>query len=108
MTNNPKNVLHLPRKLNILHKLNIQNIYFIMKILNRLDNYINEKEYSMIYKYNKLDIVNYTEIKDFTSKIITIRYQNKIYQIKGSNLVISRMMDNEILISGNIENITFM
>ena len=25
-----------------------------MKILNRLDNYINEKEYSMIYKYNKL------------------------------------------------------
>ena len=108
MTNNPKNVLHLPRKLNILHKLNIQNIYFIMKILNRLDNYINEKEYSMTYKYNKLDIVNYTEIKDFTSKIITIRYQNKIYQIKGSNLVISRMMDNEILISGNIENITFM
>jgi len=62
----------------------------------------------MTYKYNKLDIVNYTEIKDFTSKIITIRYQNKIYQIKGSNLVISRMMDNEILISGNIENITFM
>lgn len=79
-----------------------------MKILNRLDNYINEKEYSITYKYNKLDIVNYTEIKDFTSKIITIRYQNKIYQIKGSNLVISRMMDNEILISGNIENITFM
>ena len=28
-----------------------------MKILNRLDNYINEKEYSMIYKYNKLSAV---------------------------------------------------
>ena len=108
MTNNPKNVLHLPRKLNILHKLNIQNIYFIMKILNRLDNYINDKNYSMIYKYNKLDIINYTEIVDFTSKIITIRYNNNIYQIKGNNLVIARMMDNEILISGNIENITFM
>ncbi len=108
MTNNPKNVLHLPRKLNILHKLNIQNIYFIMKILNRLDNYINDKKYSMIYKYNKLDIINYTEIVDFTSKIITIRYNNNIYQIKGNNLVIARMMDNEILISGSIENITFM
>lgn len=108
MTNNPKNVLHLPRKLNILHKLNIRNIYFIMKILNRLDNYINDKNYSMIYKYNKLDIINYTEIVDFTSKIITIRHNNNIYQIKGSNLVIARMMDNEILISGNIENITFM
>lgn len=108
MTNNPKNVLHLPRKLNILHKLNIQNIYFIMKILNKLDNYINDKKYSMIYKYNKLDIINYTEIVDFTSKIITIRYNNNIYQIKGNNLVIARMMDNEILISGSIENITFM
>ena len=108
MTNNPKNVLHLPRKLNILHKLNIKNIYFIMKILNRLDNYINDKKYSMIYKYNKLDIINYTEIVDFTSKIITIRYNNNIYQIKGNNLVIARMMDNEILISGSIENITFM
>ena len=58
-----------------------------MKILNRLDNYINEKEYSMIYKYNKLDIINYTEIKDFTSKIITIRYQNKIYQIEVKSLI---------------------
>ena len=84
-------------------------IFFVNKDINNdLTNYINEKEYSMTYKYNKLDIVNYTEIKDFTSKIITIRYQNKIYQIKGNNLVISRMMDNEILISGNIENITFM
>lgn len=79
-----------------------------MKILNKLDNYINDKKYSMIYKYNKLDIINYTEIVDFTSKIITIRYNNNIYQIKGNNLVIARMMDNEILISGSIENITFM
>lgn len=79
-----------------------------MKILNRLDNYINDKKYSMIYKYNKLDIINYTEILDFTSKIISIRYEEKVYQIKGSNLVITRMMDNEILISGNIENITFV
>lgn len=79
-----------------------------MKILNRLDNYINDKKYSMIYKYNKLDIINYTEIVDFTYNIITIRHNNNIYQIKGNNLVIARMMDNEILISGSIENITFM
>lgn len=79
-----------------------------MRILNRLDNYINEKEYSMIYKYNKLDIINYTEIQDFSSKEITIRHRDKIYKIKGKNLVISRMMDNEVLVSGDIENITFI
>ena len=79
-----------------------------MKIFNRLDNYINDKKFSMIYKNNKLDIINYTEILEFTSAIISVSYNNKIYQIKGDNLVISRMMDNEILISGNIDNITFI
>ncbi|MGN1312078.1 MAG: YabP/YqfC family sporulation protein [Bacilli bacterium] len=79
-----------------------------MKIFDRLDNYVNDKMFSMIYKNNKLDIINYSKIIDFTSTIISVSYNNKIYQIKGDNLVISRMMDNEILISGNIDNITFI
>ena len=33
-----------------------------MKIFNRLDNYINDKKFSMIYKNNKLDIINYSKI----------------------------------------------
>lgn len=77
-----------------------------MKIINKLDNYINEKKYSMIYKDNKLDIINYTEIEEFTSTLITIRYKKNLYNIKGDNLVISRMLDNEILITGNIQSIT--
>lgn len=78
-----------------------------MKMLDRLNNYINDNNYSMIYKYNKLNIINYTEILDFSSKVITIRYNDNIYKVIGNNLVISRMMDNEILISGNIDNIIF-
>ena len=78
-----------------------------MKPLKILDEYINDKKYSMIYKYEKLDIINYTEILDFSSMKISIRYKDKIYHIEGENLVISKMMEDEILITGNISRITF-
>ena len=79
-----------------------------MKLSRMIDEYINDKKYSMIYKNNKLNIINYTEIIDFSSTLISIKYEDKIYYIEGNNLVISRMMDSEILITGDISNITFM
>ena len=78
-----------------------------MKFVRMIDDYINDKEYSMIYKNNKLNIINYSEILDFSSTIISVKYKDKIYHIEGNNLVISKMMDNEILITGNIDVIAF-
>lgn len=78
-----------------------------MKLVRIIDDYINEKNYSMIYKNNRLDIINYSEIIDFSNTLISVRYEDKVYHIEGNNLVISRMMDNEILITGDIRNITF-
>jgi len=72
-----------------------------------IDDYVNDKKYSMIYKNNKLNIINYSEIIDFSSKLISVRHENNIYHIEGNNLVISKMMDNEILITGNINVINF-
>ncbi len=79
-----------------------------MKIPKILDNYLNDRKYSMIYKEGKLDIINYTEIVSFSSTLISIRYKDNVYHIEGSELVISRMMDNEILITGNIASVCFM
>lgn len=72
-----------------------------------MDGYVNDKRYSMIYKNNKLNIINYSEIIDFSSCLISVRYEDKIFYINGNNLVISKMMDNEILITGDIDNINF-
>jgi len=72
-----------------------------------IDNYVNDREFSMIYKNNRLNIVNYTEIIDFSSNFISVRYIDNVYHIEGVNLVISRMMENEILITGDISNIVF-
>lgn len=78
-----------------------------MKLVKKIDDYINDKKYSMIYKNSKLNIINYSEIIDFSSTLISIRYEDTTYHIEGNNLVISRMMENEILITGAISNISF-
>ena len=77
-----------------------------MKMIRLIDNYINDKTFSIIYKNNGLNIINYSEIKDFSSTSISIRHENTIYHIEGKDLVISKMMENEILITGNINVIT--
>ena len=72
-----------------------------------VDNYINDRRFSMIYTNMGLDIVNYSEILDFSSSRISIRYNDNKYYIDGNGLVISKMMEEEILITGIINRITF-
>lgn len=78
-----------------------------MKLFRVLEDYIEDKKFSMIYRNNRLNIINYSEIIDFSSKLISIRCDDRIYYIEGINLVISKMMENELLITGNIDLITF-
>lgn len=78
-----------------------------IKLVRAIDNYINDKNFSMIYKNNKLDIINYTKILDFSDTKIGISYLDNIYTVSGDNLVISKMMEEEVLITGNIEKISF-
>lgn len=76
-----------------------------MKLINKLDRYLEDKTYKLILKNNKLDVINYNEIIDFTSHNISIKCSNKIINIEGRNLVVSKMLDDEILICGDIINI---
>jgi len=78
-----------------------------MKFKKMIDDYVNDNKYSMIYKNNNLNIINYSEIIDFSSTLISVRYDNNVYHIEGNNLVISRMMENEILVTGDICDIKF-
>ncbi len=78
------------------------------KLLRKVDNYINDNNFSIFYKNNSLDVINYTKILDFSSTLISFEYKNKSYYVEGENLVISKMMEEEILITGNISKITFI
>lgn len=78
-----------------------------IKLVRALSDYVNDKKFSIIYKNNKLDIINYSKILDFSDTKISINYLDDIYIINGTNLVISKMMEEELLITGNIESISF-
>ena len=71
-----------------------------MKILDRINNYINEYDYKIIITNKFINIVNYKEIIDFDSKRISVRNNLGITIIEGKDLVISKMLDDEILITG--------
>lgn len=76
-----------------------------MKIINKLDRYLEDKNYEIIIKENKINIINFKEIIDFSVSKITLRCDNKIINIEGKNLIISKMLDEELLITGSIYNI---
>ena len=71
--------------------------------MDRLDNYLYDREYKIIVKDGSVNIVNYDEIVDFTLTKISVRYKNKIIIVEGHDLTISKMIDNEVLVVGNIE-----
>ena len=37
-----------------------------MKLVRMIDEYINDRKFSLIYKDSKLDIINYSEVIDFS------------------------------------------
>ncbi len=74
-------------------------------MLNSIRNFILEDEFKInIYK-NKVNIVNYTKIGHFDFNTVEIYYEGGKIIIKGNNLVISKMVIDEILITGDILNI---
>ena len=61
-----------------------------------------DNDNKIIIKDNYLNIINYKEIIDFSSNQITIKTNSRIVKIKGDNLVVSKMQENEVLITGII------
>ncbi|MBQ2872511.1 MAG: YabP/YqfC family sporulation protein [Bacilli bacterium] len=76
-----------------------------MKLISKLDRYLENKNYELIIKENKINIINFQEIIDFSVNKISLRCDNKIINIEGKNLIIAKMLDEEILITGIITNI---
>lgn len=76
-----------------------------MRLINKLDRYLEDRSCEIIVKDNKVDIINYKEIIDFSTNKISLKCDNKIINIEGKNLIISKMLDDELLITGIIFNI---
>lgn len=76
-------------------------------MLKDLRNYILENKFRINIYENNIDIINYNEIDHFDDKIIIIRYEKGIITVKGENLIITRLLEDELLINGEIRNLEF-
>ena len=76
-----------------------------MKMLKRIDNYLNERKYKITLNENMINIQNYDEIINFTLTNISVKCSDKVINIDGTNLTITKMFENEVLITGNIISI---
>ena len=76
-----------------------------MRLISKLDRYLENKDYEIIIKENKVNIINFKEIIDFSINKISLRCEKNIINIEGKNLIISKMLDDEVLISGIIYNV---
>lgn len=66
-----------------------------------------DEKFQLIYLPNQIDIINYQEIDSFEEEKIRIRYSDGILILSGKNLSISKLLEDEVLISGDIEKIEF-
>lgn len=74
-------------------------------MLNKLKDYINDDSFKInIYK-NKINVVNYLDIITLEESRISLKYQQGMIIIKGNNLSVNKLLDNEILITGEIKSV---
>ncbi len=76
-----------------------------MSIVKRARNYLLDEMFNMRVLKNKIDICNYESIGYLDNDLIIINYDSGEIKIKGENLVVSKLLNDEILISGDIKNI---
>ena len=78
-----------------------------MNIINGIRSYILEDETKITIVNNKINITNYIDIGHFDSEKIIVKLNKKNITIKGNDLVVSKLMNDEILITGDFNNIEF-
>jgi len=76
-----------------------------MSLIKDLRTFILEDEFKITYSNNKLGILNYSNISHFDSSKIMNNYKNGIVLITGQNLIVSKLLIDELLIEGGIEKI---
>ena len=72
---------------------------------NFISNYINDKEFRFTVYDNKIHVVNFKRIITLEDNYISILSTNKKINITGINLILKKLLDDEMLIKGNINKI---
>ncbi|MBD8922453.1 hypothetical protein EGR52_04585 [bacterium] len=76
-----------------------------MNIKDTLVNFLYDKEYFITIYENYIHVFNYKKLISLTSKLIVLEMNKFNLEIKGSELFITKMSKNELLIKGYITKV---
>lgn len=72
-----------------------------------LREYIYDNKFQIWIIENSINISNYIDIISFSEDLVIIKCPSNTLHIKGENLIISKLLTEELLIKGKILNIEF-
>ncbi len=74
-------------------------------MLNRIKDYINDQEFRMTVFMDRIHIINYSKILSLEDERISFLTNKGRVIIKGNNLCLNKLLDDEVLVSGHVANI---
>ena len=74
-------------------------------MLRRVYEFVKDEEFRFTVFNNRIHVVNYKKINTLNSDYILIESDDRRVGIKGSNFVLNKMLDREILVIGNVKSI---
>ncbi len=74
-------------------------------MINKIRNYIKDKEFRLTLFKDKLYVINYNKIISLENTNISFKIDKGKIIIKGNDLVLKKLLDKEILVKGKISSI---
>lgn len=74
-------------------------------MFDKVREYIKDDEFRLTLFNDRIHIINYLEILALNSKYISVDTGNNLITIKGYDLVLNKLLDNEILVTGKIVSV---
>lgn len=72
-----------------------------------LREYIYDNKFQVWIIDDSINVLNYIDIISFSEDRVVLRCPNNILDIKGKDLIISKLLKDELLIKGHVLNIEF-
>ncbi len=76
-------------------------------MFSSIKDFINDKKFSIHILDNCININNYQDIITLEENRITVSSTRKMIIIKGNHLSITKLLDNEIVITGEYKEVLF-
>lgn len=76
-----------------------------MNIRNNIVDYLYDKEYIITMYDDAIYIFNFLYLNDFSDSRVTVSLRDRILKITGSNLTITKITKEELLVKGKITDL---